>query len=67
MVLSTWLIGELYFEIMKDYTGWLSLYIAPKVYVEMFVMGIIVYALVALLQFRKIKKIPMDEALKNAE
>lgn len=22
MVLSTWLIGELYFEIMKDYTGW---------------------------------------------
>ena len=67
MVLSTWLIGEMYFEIMKDYTGWLSLYIAPKVYVEMFVMGIVVYALVALLQFRKIKKIPMDEALKNVE
>jgi len=52
---------------MKDYTGWLSLYIAPKVYVEMFVLGIVSYGLVAILQFRKIKKVPMDEALKNVE
>ena len=51
----------------RDYTGWLSLYIAPKVYVEMLVLGIVSYGLVAILQFRKIKKVPMDEALKNVE
>ena len=61
------IIDVIYFEMMKDYSGWLSLYIAPKVYVEMLIMGIACYALVAALQFKKIKKIPMDEALKNVE
>ena len=67
MIISKEIIEVIYFEMMKDYTGWLSLYIAPKVYVEMFVLGIVSYGLVAILQFRKIKKVPMDEALKNVE
>ena len=52
---------------MKDYSGWLTLYIAPKVYIGMFIIGVISYLFVALLQVRKINKIPMDEALKNVE
>ena len=67
IIISKEIIEVIYFEMMKDYTGWLSLYIAPKVYVEMFVLGIVSYGLVAILQFRKIKKVPMDEALKNVE
>ncbi|WP_370749741.1 ABC transporter permease [Eubacterium sp.] len=67
MLISKEIIEVIYFEMMKDYTGWLSLYIAPEVYVEMFVLGIVSYGLVAILQFRKIKKVPMDEALKNVE
>lgn len=67
IIISKEIIEVIYFEMMKDYTGWLSLYIAPKVYVEMFVLGIVSYGLVAILQYRKIKKVPMDEALKNVE
>ncbi len=67
IIISKEIIEVIYFEMMKDYTGWLSLYIAPKVYVEMLVLGIVSYGLVAILQFRKIKKVPMDEALKNVE
>ena len=67
IIISKEIIEVIYFEMMKDYAGWLSLYIAPKVYVEMLVLGIVSYGLVAILQFRKIKKVPMDEALKNVE
>ena len=52
---------------MSEYSGWLTLYIEPAIYGKMFVLGMLVYALVAVLQFRSIRKIPMDEALKNAE
>ena len=34
---------------------------------EMAAMGLVVYGIVAAMQYRKIKKIPMDQALKNVE
>ena len=52
IIISKEIIEVIYFEMMKDYTGWLSLYIAPKVYVEMLVLGIVSYGLVAILQFK---------------
>ena len=52
---------------MSSFNAWIDLYIAPKVWIEIPVYAIVSYFIVALLQFRKIKKIPMDEALKNAE
>lgn len=67
MYIATVVIDSIYFEMMKDYPGWLTLYIGPATYVKMFVMIMVAYIVVALLQFRKIKKIPMDEALKNVE
>jgi len=67
MGIATEFIGEIFVAVMKDFSGWLSLYIAPKLYGEMFIMGMAAYLAVTLLQFRKIKKIPMDEALKNME
>ena len=33
----------------------------------MFLVGFITYVAVALLEYRKIRKVPMDEALKNVE
>ena len=67
MWISTVVIGGIYRVMMSDYSGWLTMYIDPKVYVEMFIMSMVAYLVVALLQFRKIRKIPMDEALKNVE
>ena len=52
---------------MESLTGWITLWIDPKIYVEMFLTGFITYGVVALLEYRKIKKVPMDEALKNVE
>ena len=52
---------------LQSFSGWIALYIAPGIYVKMFLIGIVSYAAVALLEYRKIRKVPMDEALKNVE
>ena len=52
---------------LQSFSGWIALYIAPEIYVKMFLIGIVSYAAVALLEYRKIRKVPMDEALKNVE
>ena len=52
---------------MSSMTGWITLWIDPKIYVEMFLVGFITYVAVAFLEYRKIRKVPMDEALKNVE
>jgi len=67
MFLATEVIDLIYFQMMKDYSGWLLLYMEPKVYVQMFVIGVVSYLFVAAMQMVKIKKIPMDEALKRVE
>ncbi len=67
LFVSTEIIRLIYREMMKGFSGWLTLYIDSKIYGEMFLMGMAVYLMVALLQFRKIQRIPMDEALKNVE
>ena len=67
MVLSTYILRILYRSMMSSLTGWLKFYIEPKIYPQMFVIGIISYVVVAMLQYRKIKNVPMDEALKNVE
>jgi putative ABC transport system permease protein len=48
-------------------TGWIELYVGTPVYVQMAVLGVLAYAVVAAFEYRKIGKVPMDEALKNAE
>lgn len=66
-VIDTWVIDLIYTEMMKGFSGWLTFYISPKIYGEMFFMTVAAYVVVALLQFGKIKRIPMEEALKNVE
>lgn len=65
--LSTVIMNWLYKYFMAKMTGWLTLYYAPQVFPEMFILGLLVYAVVAAFQLIKIHKIPMDEALKNVE
>lgn len=62
-LLMKWIYGVL----ISSFSGWLTFYIEPMVYVKMLFFGIVAYAVVGALQFLKIKKIPMEEALKNAE
>ena len=53
--------------IRMEMTGWIDLYIGTPVYVEMLILGVLSYAVVAVFEYRKIGKVPMDEALKNVE
>ena len=52
---------------LTSITGWITFYIDPKIFVEMFVIGVAAYAIVAAIEYRRIRKVPMDEALKNVE
>ncbi len=47
--------------------GWLPLDIGADVFVKMILLGLGAYAAVALLEYRKIRRIPMDLALKTVE
>ncbi len=47
--------------------GWIELYMDPMIYLEMFMLGIVTYTIVASLEYRRIKKVPMTDALKNVE
>ena len=52
---------------LSSISGWITMWVDPMIYVRMFGAGMVTYAVVALLEFCKIKKVPMDEALKNVE
>ncbi len=62
------IMGVVFREMMlSSVSGWIALWIDPKIYLKMFLIGIGTYAVVSLLEYRRIRRIPMDKALKNAE
>ena len=66
--IETTIMEVLFREMMlQSISGWIALRIDPMIYVQMFVIGLVTYAVVALLEYRKIRKVPMGEALKNTE
>lgn len=67
MPLATLFMKAVFKVMMASYNGWMTLYIAPVVYLEMFLTGFATYLAVEFILYRKIKRIPMDEALKNVE
>ena len=48
-------------------SGWMPIYMAPWIFPLMFVLSFACYLVISLLQMKRIKRIPMDEALKNVE
>lgn len=52
---------------LSSFTGWLPCHLESDIYIKTFTIGIISYACVAFLELRKIKRVPMDVALKNVE
>lgn len=66
--IETVLMNALFRGIMiSSISGWIPLYIDPVLYVKMFLLGFGTYLLVALIEYRRIRKVPMDQALKNIE
>jgi len=52
---------------LSGYAGYLPFYVPMSVYVKMFLLGVVSYAVIAFMQTRRVKKIPLDIALKNVE
>ena len=65
--ITTWILSYAFKIVFEKYAGWLPFYVEGSVYIKMFIMTVISYLFVMMIQMRKIKKIPMDEALKNVE
>lgn len=53
--------------IMFSYSGWFAFAMQPVGYLQMFGFVLIGYLIVLFFDFGRIKRIPMDEALKNVE
>ena len=66
-ILSYVMVGIFRVMLKKMMSGWMVIWLDPSAYVKMFLMGIVTYAVVAIIEYRKIGKIPMNEALKNVE
>lgn len=59
---------KIYRAMLKEMmTGWIIPAINFDVFPKMFLLGVASYAIVAVIEMHKIKKIPMDQALKNVE
>ena len=53
--------------VRSEMTGWFPLVVSNKVFLEIVLMGIASYAIVAVLEYQKIRRMPMDVVLKNVE
>lgn len=67
VAVGVWVMNFAWKEILMTYSGWFSFHMETISYVKMFAFVLIGYVIVMLLDFQRIKKIPMDQALKNVE
>ena len=72
VILSIPIVGAVMYYIYRmlmisSMNGWISFVIRPVVVVKMLLLGIGTYLIVAALEYRKVKRVPMDIALKNVE
>ena len=67
VAVGVWVMNFAWKEILMTYSGWFSFHMETISYVKMFAFVLIGYVMVMILDFQRIKKIPMDQALKNVE
>ncbi len=67
VILGAFVMEQAWKAIMFSYSGWFGFVIEPMGYLKMFLFVLIGYLVVMAFDFRRIQKIPMEEALKNVE
>ena len=65
--LCNWVMAEVMKIVFFEYSGWIVYYVPAVTYAKVIAAGVICYAVVTFLLNRKVKKIPMSDALKNVE
>ena len=67
VVIGTLVMKVAWKMMLFSYSGWFAFKVKPLGYVKMFAFVLIGYLMVMVFDFKRIKKIPMDQALKNVE
>lgn len=67
VVIGTLVMKVAWKMMLFSYSGWFAFKVKPLGYVKMFAFVLIGYLIVMVFDFKRIKKIPMDQALKNVE
>lgn len=67
IVIGYYAMGSVFQEFLMSMEGWFDFVITPVGFVKMFVFVFAAYLIVMFFDYRRIKKIPMDVALKNVE
>ena len=65
--LSDYLLGQMFVFFMRDYPGWLPYRTFISVYAKTALIGVGSFALIALALTRRIKNVPLADALKNTD
>ena len=65
--LVDFLMSKLLPAVLSSYPGWMPYYVPFSAYVKIVAVGVISYAVIAFLQYRKVKKVSLNDALKNVE
>ena len=65
--LSAFVVQNMWKTIMYGLNGWFTFYIGSMDFVKMVAIVCIAYAVVALFDMRRIRRVPLTEALKNVE
>ncbi|MCR5587739.1 MAG: FtsX-like permease family protein [Lachnospiraceae bacterium] len=55
------------FALRSEMNGWFYINVTNKIKIKMFIMGIVSYVIVAGIEYIKIKKVSLEQALKNNE
>ena len=67
VVIGTLVMKVAWKMMLFSYSGWFAFKVKPLGYVKMFAFVLIGYLIVMVFDFKRINKIPMDQALKNVE
>ncbi|MDO4633333.1 MAG: ABC transporter permease [Eubacteriales bacterium] len=67
VLIGTSLMGLFWKLMMKGYSGYVAFIMNPTGYVKIFIFILIGYLIVMFFDFRRIRRIPMDQALKQVE
>ena len=67
VILGSMVMTQIWKVVMSEYSGWFAFVIEPMGYVKMYFFVFLGYLIVLVLDFHRIQKIPMEEALKTVE
>lgn len=64
VLLGTFAMNRLWQEMMRSYSGYFAFHVQPVGYVKMFLFVLVGYLIAMIIDFKRIQKIPLDQALK---